>query len=62
MGSPCADPPLTTVSQPAYAMGMLAFDLLAAQIGSSASSRRPAEQVVLKPTLMIRKSCGGSIA
>jgi DNA-binding LacI/PurR family transcriptional regulator len=60
--APCADPPLTTVSQPAYAMGMLAFDLLAAQIGVPASSRRSAEEVVLKPTLMIRKSCGGSIA
>ena len=59
--APCADPPLTTVSQPAYAMGMLAFDLLAAQIGSPATSRRPAEEVVLKPTLMIRKSCGGTI-
>jgi LacI family transcriptional regulator len=60
--APCADPPLTTVSQPAYTMGMLAFDLLAAQIGAPASSRRPAEEVVLKPTLMIRKSCGGSSA
>jgi DNA-binding LacI/PurR family transcriptional regulator len=43
-------------------MGMLAFDLLAAQIGSPASSRRPAEEVVLKPTLIIRESCGGSKA
>jgi len=60
--APCADPPLTTVSQPAYAMGMLAFDLLAAEIGAPASSRRPAEEVVLKPILMIRKSCGGSSA
>ncbi len=56
-----ADPPLTTVSQPSYAMGRLAFDLLAAQIGGPASGRRPAEDLVLKPTLMIRKSCGGSL-
>jgi LacI family transcriptional regulator len=55
-----ADPPLTTVSQPSYTMGRLAFDLLAAQIGSPAASRRPAEDVILKPTLLIRKSCGGS--
>jgi len=53
-----ADPPLTNVSQPSYTMGRLAFDLLAAQIGSPASARRPAEQVVLKPTLVIRSSCG----
>ena len=53
-----ADPPLTTVSQPSYTMGMLAFDLLAAQIGAPAASRRPAEDVVLKTTLVIRKSCG----
>jgi len=58
----CVDPPLTTVSQPAYAMGTLAFDLLAAQLFSSSSGRRPAEQVILKPTLIIRKSCGGSPA
>jgi LacI family transcriptional regulator len=60
--APCADPPLTTVSQPAYVMGMLAFDLLVAQIGSPASGRRPAEEVILKPTLIIRKSCGGPSA
>jgi len=55
-----ADPPLTTVSQPSYTMGRLAFDLLAAQIGSQASRRRLAEDVILKPTLVIRKSCGAS--
>ncbi len=52
------DPPLTTVSQPSYTMGRLAFDLLAAQIGGPASGRRPAEDVTLKPTLIIRSSCG----
>ena len=54
-----ADPPLTTVSQPSYTMGRLAFDLLAAQIGAPVKSRRFVEDVVLKPTLVIRKSCGG---
>jgi LacI family transcriptional regulator len=54
-----ADPPLTTVSQPSYTMGILAFDYLAAQIGSPTQSRRFLEDVVLKPTLVIRKSCGG---
>jgi len=56
-----ADPPLTTVSQPSYAMGILAFDYLAAQIGAPAASRRRVEDVVLKPTLVIRKSCGAPI-
>jgi LacI family transcriptional regulator len=53
-----ADPPLTAVSQPSYTMGILAFDLLAAQIGSPAASRSRVEEVVLKPALVIRKSCG----
>jgi LacI family transcriptional regulator len=53
-----ADPPLTTVSQPSYTMGILAFDYLAAQIDAPEKSRRFTEDVVLKPTLVIRKSCG----
>jgi len=55
-----ADPPLTTVSQPSYTMGILAFDYLAAQIGAPANSRRFVEDIVLKPTLVIRKSCGAN--
>jgi LacI family transcriptional regulator len=55
-----ADPPLTTVSQPSYTMGVLAFDYLAAQIGAPAQGRRFVEDVVLKPTLVIRESCGAS--
>ncbi len=55
-----ADPPLTTVSQPSYTMGVLAFDYLAAQIGAPAQSKRFLEDVVLKPTLVIRESSGGS--
>jgi DNA-binding LacI/PurR family transcriptional regulator len=52
------DPPLTTVSQPSYAMGMLAFDYLLAQIAKPNGRTDRAENVVLVPTLIERKSCG----
>jgi LacI family transcriptional regulator len=52
------DPPLTTVSQPSYTMGILAFDYLLAQISNNEKDRKYLEDVVLKPTLVIRKSCG----
>jgi LacI family transcriptional regulator len=51
------DPPLTTVSQPSYAMGMLAFDYLLAQIMKPDKNDKYVEDVVLKPTLIVRKSC-----
>ena len=53
-----SDPPLTTVSQPSYAMGMLAFDYLLARILAPNKTTDRAEHVVLAPTLMERKSCG----
>ncbi len=52
------DPPLTTVSQPSYAMGMLAFDYLLPRVTKSKKTADRAENVVLAPTLMERKSCG----
>ncbi len=51
------DPPLTTVSQPSYAMGMLAFDFLLARITGSRTAGHD-ENVVLTPTLVERESCG----
>ncbi len=51
-------PPLTTVSQPSYTMGMLAFDYVLAQIANTGKNRKHLEDVVLKPVLVIRKSCG----
>ena len=54
------DPPLTAVSQPSYTMGMLAFDYLLAQISGSGKDKKFIEDVILKPTLVIRKSCGFS--
>jgi LacI family transcriptional regulator len=52
------DPPLTAVSQPSYTMGILAFEYLLAQISESEKDRKYLEDVILKPTLIIRQSCG----
>ena len=52
------DPPLTAVSQPSYTMGILAFDYLLAQISNNEQDRKYLEDVILKPTLIIRESCG----
>ncbi len=53
-----ANPPLTTVSQPSYSMGMLAFDYLLARITDRKKSGRYLEDVVLKTTFVNRESCG----
>jgi len=52
------DPPLTAVSQPSYTMGILAFDYLLSQISGSGKDKKYIEDVILKPTLLIRESCG----
>jgi LacI family transcriptional regulator len=52
-------PPLTTVSQPSYTMGMLAFDYLLAQITDRTKAGKYLEEVVLKTTLIVRESCAG---
>ena len=49
-------PPLTTVGQPVYDLGSEAMRLLLEQI--EAKGRRRPQRVVLKPELLIRKSCG----
>ena len=54
------DPPLTAVSQPSYTMGILAFEYLLAQISESEKDRKYLEDVILKPSLVIRESCGTS--
>lgn len=54
------DPPLTAVSQHSYTMGMLAFDYLLAQISGSGKDKKYLDDVILKPTLVVRKSCGFS--
>jgi LacI family transcriptional regulator len=52
------DPPLTAVSQPSYTMGILAFDYLLSQISGSGKDTKFLEDLILKPTLLIRESCG----
>lgn len=52
------DPPLTTVSQPSYAMGMLAFDYLLAQITKPKRIADRVDTIVLAPALVERMSCG----
>jgi DNA-binding LacI/PurR family transcriptional regulator len=54
------DPPLTAVSQPSYTMGILAFDYLLAQISGSRKDIKYLKDVILKPTLFIRQSCGSN--
>lgn len=54
------DPPLTTVSQPSYTMGMLAFDFLLARASGPVKSSKYLEDIVLKPVLVIRRSCGAA--
>lgn len=49
------NPPLTAVSQPGHEIGRRAADLLFQRI---AEPDRPAARLVLKTTLMVRKSCG----
>jgi hypothetical protein len=39
-------------------MGILAFDYLLAQISENEKDRKYLEDVILKPTLVIRQSCG----
>ena len=50
-------PPITCVSQPSYAMGMLAFDYLLSQVQGPATRAKPLEDAVLKTTLVVRGSC-----
>jgi DNA-binding LacI/PurR family transcriptional regulator len=52
------DPPLTAVSQPSYTMGILSFDYLLAQISGNMMDKKYLEDVILKPSLVIRESCG----
>ncbi|MFP4564210.1 MAG: LacI family DNA-binding transcriptional regulator [Spirochaetia bacterium] len=52
------EPPLTTVRQPSYTMGMLAFENVLLEIQGGARGKRHKETIVLKPELIVRESCG----
>jgi LacI family transcriptional regulator len=55
------EPPLTTVRQPSYTMGMVAFENLLMEIRGGSQGKRHKETVILKPELIVRESCGASI-
>jgi DNA-binding LacI/PurR family transcriptional regulator len=56
------DPPITTINQPSYQMGVLAVNKLLELIERSEKKEpgREAQTVVLKPSIIVRKSCGFS--
>jgi DNA-binding LacI/PurR family transcriptional regulator len=53
------NPPLTAVSQPGYEIGRRAAELLFQRV---AEPDRPAAKVVLRTTLVVRRSCGAAAA
>ncbi|MCL5986164.1 MAG: LacI family transcriptional regulator [Actinobacteria bacterium] len=50
-------PFLTVVAQPAYEMGTMAAQMLLERLASN-SKRKRIRQIIMKPTLIIRESCG----
>lgn len=59
---PLLDPPLTAVSQPAYPMGTMACQTLLQKINEPGREKRSFEELVLKPKLIVRGSCGKKIS
>jgi len=51
------EPPLTTVRQPSYSMGVLACQALLKEIKKNPHTKIREKNVILKPELIIRKSC-----
>jgi LacI family transcriptional regulator len=51
-----SNPPLTTVHQPVYQIGGMVTEMLIRRIQDP---KIDLEKVILKPSLMIRRSCGG---
>lgn len=58
---PLLDPPLSAVSQPAYSMGTMACQTLLQKINEPGRERTSFEELVLKPKLIVRGSCGKKI-
>jgi len=59
--APLTEPALTTVSQPSYSMGTLACQTLLKEIRRASRNKMPSEDIILKPSLIIRESSGGRI-
>lgn len=55
--APIAKPAFSTVRQPTYAMGTLACENLLREIMAAERGKIPAENICMKPDLVIRKSC-----
>jgi len=49
------EPPLTVIPQPSYELGELATDLILKRIENPS---RPVQEIILKPQMCIRRSCG----
>jgi len=56
--APLIDPPLTAVRQPSYSIGTIACQVLLQKIRKSNRGRPLHEEIVLKPKLIVRESCG----
>ena len=54
-------PALTTVTQPSYSMGTLACQTLLKEIKGDFHNRILSEDIILKPRLTIRESCGEKV-
>ena len=54
-GSHLFDPPLTLVRNPAEKLGQVAMELLLSRL---ANHKLPPREVMLQPTLIVRRSCG----
>jgi len=51
------EPPLTTVRQPSYSMGVLACQNLFKKMNSTSATKAGDDSVILRPELIIRESC-----
>lgn len=56
--APLLTPSLTAVRQPAYSMGTMACQALLQEINKQGRERKSLEELVLKPKLIVRSSCG----
>ena len=52
------EPPLTTVRQPSHSIGTMACQALLQRIIKDERRRLSDEEIILRPKLIIRKSCG----
>jgi len=58
--APLVDPPLTTVRQPSYSIGTIASQVLLQKMDTRGRKTKH-EEIILKPKLIIRESCGEKI-